>query len=189
MTVNAAKGSLLGNDADLALLRRIADREEAALEALYQRYGPELLSALTLMLYDQAAAEDALQVVMLTVWRKASTFRGESAVATWLHAIARRQAMSANRKVSHTLPIPDENVLMADAPDENDPSDHEALRAALSRLPNIERRAIDLIYAQELTIAQAADRLGIPVNTVKSRLSRARQALRRWLKHEDIDYA
>ena len=76
-----------------------------------------------------------------------------------------------------------------DAPNDSDQSDHEALQTALRRLPDIERRAIDLIYAQELTIAQAADRLGIPVNTVKSRLLRARQALRRWLKHEDIDYA
>lgn len=189
MTVNAAKGRLLGNDADLALLRRIADRDEAALETLYQRYGSELLSALALMLHDPTAAEDALQVVMLTVWRKAATFRGESAVATWLHAIARRQAMSANRKFPNAQPIPDEDLLMADAPDDGDDSDHEALRVAMRRLPDIERRAIDLIYAQELTIAQAADRLGIPVNTVKSRLLRARQALRRWLKHEDIDYA
>jgi RNA polymerase sigma-70 factor (ECF subfamily) len=189
VTVNAAKGRLLGNDSDLALLRRIAGREEAALETLYQRYGAELLSALTLMLYDRSVAEDTLQVVMLTVWRKADTFRGESAVATWLHAIARRQAMSANRKQPNMQPIPDDEIMMADAPDDDDQSDHEALRAALRRLPDIERRAIDLIYAQELTIAQAADRLGIPVNTVKSRLLRARQALRRWLKHEDIDYA
>lgn len=179
----------MGDDSDLALLRRIASRDEAALETLYQRYGPELLSALNLMLHDRATAEDSLQVVMLTVWRKAATFRGESAVATWLHAIARRQAMSANRKFPHAQPIPDEDLLTADAPDEGDDSGHEALRAAMRRLPDIERRALDLIYAQELTIAQAAERLGIPVNTVKSRLLRARQALRRWLKHEDIDYA
>lgn len=187
MTVDAAGGSLLVNDADLALLRRIADRDEAALEALYQRYGAELLATLTLMLHDQSAAEDALQLAMMAVWRGASAFRGESAVATWLHAIARRQALGQRRKTPDMQPIPDEDALPADAPEADD--DHAALRDAMRRLPDIERRALDLIYAQGLTLAQAADRLGISVNTVKSRLFRARLALRRWLKHEDIDYA
>lgn len=171
----------------MLLLRRIADRDDAALEMLYQRYGAELLSMLTLMLRDRAAAEDALQQVMLAVWQNAGAFRGDSAVATWLHAIARRQAMSIIRKSPDMLQMPDEELLTADAPDAGDSDD--ALRAALRRLPDIERRAIDLIYAQEMTLAQAAERLGIPVNTVKSRLFRARKALRRWLKHEDIDHA
>ena len=69
-------------------------------------------------------------------------------------------------------------------PDKYKVLDHRRRQAQIKA-----RRALDLIYAQELTIAQAAERLGIPVNTVKSRLLRARQALRRWLKHEDIDHA
>jgi RNA polymerase sigma factor (sigma-70 family) len=178
----------LADDRDMQLLRRIADRDEAALEMLYQRYGAELLSMLSLMLRDHPMAEDVLQDVMLVVWQKSATFRGDSTVATWLHAIARRQALSALRRSPADAPLSDDDLLTADAPDAGD-SDLGALRAAMRRLPDIERRALDLIYAQEMTLAEAADRLGIPVNTVKSRLFRARQALRRWLKHEDPDHA
>lgn len=172
---------------DLALIRRIAARDEAALETLYQRYGGELLGTLNILLRDPLASEDALQMVMMAVWQNAHTFRGESAVTTWLHAIARRQAMSANRKTRDIQPMPDEDLLTADAP-EAEADGHDALHAAMRHLPEMERLALDLVYNHELTLAQAAERLGIPVNTVKSRLSRARTALRRWLKHEENDY-
>lgn len=178
---------MLGNDPDLLLLRRIADGDEAALEALYQRCGPQLLANLERLLDDRAAAEDTLQVVMMTVWRTAASFRGESRVTTWLHAIARRRALSLIRRTRETLPMPDEEVLSADEPEAASTSG--ALQSALNHLPDIERRAIDLIYVEGQTLSQAADQLGVPVNTVKSRLARARLSLRRWLKHEEIDHA
>jgi RNA polymerase sigma factor (sigma-70 family) len=177
----------LGNDPNLPLLRGIADGDEAALEALYQRCGPQLLASLERLLNDRTAAEDTLQIVMMTVWQTAASFRGESRVMTWLHSIARRQALSLIRRTRETLPIPDEDVLTADEPEAASTSG--ALQAALRHLPDIERRAIDLIYVEGHTLAHAADQLGVPVNTVKSRLARARLSLRRWLKHEEIDHA
>src|SRR5690606_41831822 len=118
---------------------------------------------------------------------QAASFGAESRVTAWLHAIARRQALSLIRRTRETLPMPDEEVLSADEPDAASASG--ALQSALNHLPDIERRAIDLIYVEGHTLAQAADRLGVPVNTVKSRLARARRSLRRWLKHEEIDHA
>ena len=107
----------MGNDPDLLLLRRIAEGDETALEALYQQCGPQLLASLERLLDDRAAAEDTLQAVMMTVWRTAASFRGESRVTTWLHAIARRQALSLIRHTRETLPMPEEELLSADEPD------------------------------------------------------------------------
>src|SRR5262249_54349242 len=111
-------------------------------------------------------------------------FRRLSLVRTWMLAIARRQAHKTLR-ARDDLPL-DESVAAAeDVQVETADWQHdqvERLRAALLRLPALEREALELVYYEDLTLAQAAERLGIPVNTLKSRLHRARKNLRKWVE-------
>ncbi|MBC7872120.1 MAG: sigma-70 family RNA polymerase sigma factor, partial [Chitinophagaceae bacterium] len=86
------------DDPDAALIRRMASGEVHALDELYTRFGPAVLSYLAARLYDRALAEEVLQDVMLAVWRSAASFRGESKVLTWMLTIARNRAINTMRK-------------------------------------------------------------------------------------------
>jgi hypothetical protein len=85
-------------DPDLMLIRAMAAGNTHALDSLYARYGPPVLSFLVARLGDRQLAEEILQDVMLAAWNSAATFRGESRVYTWLLVIARNRAMNAQRR-------------------------------------------------------------------------------------------
>lgn len=169
-------------DPDLPLLRSIAAGDTGALNALYERHGHGLLAYLTGQLGDdRSLAEEVLQDVMLAVWNGAASFRAESKVRTWLFGIARRQAMNARRRRKpDPAPLPD--ALAADAPEPimelERREDQDDLRAALRALPDDQQEALELIFFHELTGNEAAQLLGVPVGTIKSRLHRAKTRLR-----------
>jgi RNA polymerase sigma-70 factor, ECF subfamily len=123
-----------------------------------------------------------LQNVMLAVWRGAKAFRGESRVSTWLIGIARRQALKLRRDDQRrSLPA----LHLSDDIAVSDESLHlDALQAALDQLAPDQQEALDLIYYRGCTIAEAAAELRIPEGTLKSRLFRARAALRSLLSKE-----
>lgn len=175
----------MSDEADDALLRAVAAGDPHALHALYQRHGLALLNALLRLLHDRAQAEDVLQAVMLAVWRGAGAFRGDSSARTWLYAIARRQAFRALRRDESALPLDDDTLdtLPDDVPDEPD----DALQTAIARLPGDQQAALELVYYRGLALVEAAARLNVPLNTLKSRLHRAREALRRILTEEAHD--
>lgn len=167
------------HDPDLPLIEAIAAGNRDALEQVYARHGLHLLNYLIREIGERSTAEDALQVVMLAVWKGARRFRRESLTRTWLFAIARRQASKARRNFRHpTLPI--DETHMADGSE----SHIEPLDDALTQLNAIEREALELVFYQGYTLSDAADHLKIPLNTLRSRLQRARQHLRRILETE-----
>lgn len=176
-------------DPDSGLIRAIAAGDTHALDMLYTRYGPAILSYLSARLYDRALAEEVLQDVMLAVWRSAATFRGESKVLTWLLTIARNRAINTMRKhqVAQT-PLDDVFELQSTdtGPQEKVEKHHQAqaVRAALRHLPEMQREILELVFYHQLSGAEVADVLGINAGTVKSRLHRAKEALRRVLYSE-----
>ncbi len=173
-------------DPDLPLVQAIAAGETRALDELYARRGPGLLSFLVARLSDRTLAEEVLQDVMLAVWNHADSFRGESSVRTWLLVIARNRAINARRRKRPAL------VSLSDAPDlpsaDTGPFeavarkfDQSTVRQALQHLPPDHRELLVLFFFHQLSGPEIAEVLAIKIGTVKSRLHRAKESLRRIL--------
>lgn len=180
-----------GGDSDRQLVAAIAVGDSQALQKLYALHGLHVLNYLIGQLGDRQLAEEVLQNVMLAVWTNAINFRGDSQVRTWLFAIARRQMLKARRSIRPPDQLLDEamHINGADALQSLEyVFECEALAAALDTLPEDQKVALELVFYRGLTIAEAASRLNIPKNTLKSRLHRAKANLRRQLVSEDEDH-
>lgn len=168
-------------DLDLLLVQRMAAGDPHALDELYARHGPHLLAYLAGRLGDAGLAEEVLQDVMLAAWQHAAAFRGRARVRTWLLAIARRRAINAHRRrqPAPAIPLDDESDRLAatDSP----PS---GISDALASLPEALRETLELVFYHGLSGVEAAEVLGVPAGTVKSRLHHARARLRRWFEEQ-----
>jgi RNA polymerase sigma-70 factor (ECF subfamily) len=171
---------------DARLLRRVAAGDAGALAELYRRHGRAVLSQVLFVVEDRALGEEIVQDTMLAVWHQARTFRGESRVRSWMIAIARRQARDRLRR--HRLRAVDDTALVnqpsSDAGPELvalDRADVAEVAAAIQTLGRAHRELLGLMFAAELTMAEVAEILEIPIGTVKSRLAAARTALCRSL--------
>ena len=178
-----AGGYVAAGDADDAgLVRAVATGDRAALATLYQRHSQVLLAQLTFLTGDRMLSEELLQDTMLAAWRGAAAFRGESKVRTWLIAIARRQARDRMRR--HRLASVDDTLLAQAPAAEPGPeqlvlgrAEARAVADAITDLGPAHREILGLVFGAGLTMAEAADLLDVPLNTVKSRLHAARTAL------------
>jgi RNA polymerase sigma-70 factor, ECF subfamily len=172
---------------DVWLIRRIANGDRDALAVLYQRHGGVVLAQVTLAVGDSALSEEILQDTMLAVWRGAASFRGESAVRSWIIAIARRQARDRlrHRPVRTMADVADLSGLPAPeaGPEEAaiGRAEAEVIADAAGQLGRLHREVLGLVFGADLTLAETAAVLEVPVGTVKSRLSAARAALTRAL--------
>jgi len=178
----------LRTDADL--LAAHVDGDPTAFAELFRRHRTRLWAVALRTLGDPEEAADALQEAMVSAFRRAGGFRGEAAVTTWLHRIVvnacldrvrRRRPVEAlpesdggDRPDSATLGVPDGAEASATAMD---------VAAALASLPPEQRAAIVLVDLEGYPVAEAADLLGVPVGTVKSRCSRGRVRLVPLLGH------
>jgi len=165
---------------------RIAAGEAAAFDTLLSRHEQAVRRRLVSITRNRAAAEDLTQEVFLRLWTRSEQYGGGS-VAGWLVRIATNLALnhlrSRRRHPAKSLESPreaDEHAIeagwMIDA-EAFDPADLleraeqlERLRDAVDRLPEAKRAVIRLVHEQELDIREAAEQLGIPEGTVKSRL-------------------
>ncbi len=163
---------------DPALLRAHLAGDPQAFAVLLGRHRDRLWAlALRTMRHPQDA-EDALQDGLIAAVRGAASFRGDSAVSTWLHRVVMNACLDRLRRLK---------VRRADAlgerdlPDRRDESEQAVARldvhAALATLPESQRLAIVLVDLEGLPVAEAAELLGVPVGTVKSRCARGRLAL------------
>lgn len=128
-------------------------------------------------------ARDLCQETFLVAARSADTFEGRSAPYTWLYGIMKNLRRSRRRKAARTLPADAPRLTVA-TPEARLTREqtHRRVHDAIARLPESQREAVALFYLEELRVAEVADRLNVPIGTVKSRLSAARSVLRRALK-------
>lgn len=164
---------------DVDLVERVARRDQAAFAELYRRFSGMLLSFLSGLLSDGAAAEDLLQEVFLAVWKGAGRFRRMASVKTWLFNIAYKQGISWLRK-RRELPLADfEHLPASGNPEQNalDRVDREVLLQAFNQLSPQHRSVLELVLYYEMSYAEVAQVLECPVGTVKSRLSYARRQM------------
>lgn len=169
---------------DARLLARVARHERDALADLYARFQRPLFTYLFHLLGQRELAEDVLQEVMVIVWQTAGAFRGDAPVARWLFGIAHHQAFKALRREPAAVRLElDAARHLADAAldPETDllrQATHDELIAALARLTLEHREVLELAFFQDFACKEIATIVGIPLGTVKSRLSYARRALK-----------
>lgn len=171
------------DDAECEIVARIADGERQALDTLYQRYAQPLFGYLLTLTADRGLAEEILQDTFVAAWRAAARFEGRSSVKTWLFGIARRQAHNSLRR--RNLALTDDTTLEQAPSDEPEPeqaalrnADRQALSEAIMRLRPVHREVLLLAFVHELSYAEMANLLDVPLGTIRSRLSNARRLLR-----------
>ena len=157
--------------------------EPGAMDELVERWHPSLWRYVRGLASDDDAAAEAVQDVWLRVLHAISRLRDPSRLRAWLFGIARRVMMDRLRQTYAEPQRADIDLGDIAGPDDVDDraEDLTQMRAALATMPLIEREALVLFYLKELTLAQMAEVLTVPLGTVKSRLFRARQMLRRAL--------
>jgi RNA polymerase sigma-70 factor (ECF subfamily) len=178
--------------ADEVLIGRIASGDRLAMQVLFARHHVRVYRFVLRLVRDESTAEDLISEVFLDVWRQAGRFEGRSAVSTWLLAIARFKALSALRR------RPDEELDEEAVAGIEDPSDSPEtalekkdksaiIRKCLTGLSAEHREIIDLVYYHEKSVEEVALIVGIPENTVKTRMFYARKRLADLLKAEGIE--
>ena len=168
-------------DEDIDVLRRIAAGEKAALGSLYDRHAGVMLALGVRITGMRHEAEDLLHDVFLEAWRHAGDFDPQrGSVKTWL--LLRMRSRCLDRVRSHAFSRSDSldaEPARVSATDTTDRQiDGARARGLLSALPEGQREVLELGYFQGLSFSEIAELLGIPVGTVKSRVSAALVKLR-----------
>jgi RNA polymerase sigma-70 factor (ECF subfamily) len=157
---------------DGELIRRTGEGDRAAFDKLYRRYSRPVFGLALRRLGDRGRAEDAVQETFVSIWRSASTYKPERGPgAPWLYGVARNAIVDRSRA---------RNEPPADAPEEPSldlgPEERAEqswtqwqVHGALERLPEREREVIALAYWSDLSQSEVAERLDIPLGTVKTR--------------------
>lgn len=179
-------------EADRALLVRVAGGDEHALRRLYERHAADMLRLLRRLTSDTGTAEEILQEAWLAVWRSAGRYRGESSVRAWLLGVTRRRAHDRLRRAAFTTvdvdQAPEPTDVRADVEGQVLATiGHEAIMAAIRRLPARSREVVVLAFVDGLPYRDIAEVLGVPVGTVKSRMAHARARLVRSLRDEGAE--
>jgi RNA polymerase sigma-70 factor (ECF subfamily) len=178
--------------ADEALIGRIARGDRLAMQVLFARHHVRIYRFVLRLLRDEMASEDVIGDVFLDVWRQASRFEGRSAVSTWLIAIARFKALSLLRKRRDDGLDAETAESIEDAADDPERAvtkqdKGEKLRKCLAGLSPEHREIIDLVYYHEKSVEEVARIVGIPENTVKTRMFYARKKLGELCRMAGID--
>jgi RNA polymerase sigma-70 factor (ECF subfamily) len=170
---------------DAALLARIVDRDERAMEALFGRYARPLFSLALQITGAERFAQDVVQETFVAVWRDAARFDPErGAVAPWLFSLARHKSIDLVRREQNVRKrTADVDLELEEADDDVDDEAWQRIRsdrvhAAVAELTPVQREALELAFFQGLTHVEVADRLDIPLGTAKTRIRRALLRLR-----------
>jgi RNA polymerase sigma-70 factor (ECF subfamily) len=174
---------------DLALVQRIAAKDEDALRELYSEYGQRLYAYALRLTEVPATAEDVAQDTLIAVWKSANRFRGESRLLAWLLGIVHHTAMKALRHTPQHITDEMETTLATEdpTPEEKLQSQEQAqwLQRGLKSLSPDHRAVLELVFYQGLSLSEASQVIDCPPGTVKSRLSYARRHLRGILSRQE----
>lgn len=163
-------------------------RDRAALAALFDHYGPRIKAYLMHRGSDEATAEEVVQEVMVTLWRRAETFDPTRASATtWVFTVARNKRVDLIRREKRPALDPDDPTLQDQPERSADLSlelrqDAERLRNALQTLPEEQRSLLHRAFFEDKAHSAIAAETGLPLGTVKSRIRLAMARLRTQLQ-------
>ncbi len=170
---------------EAALLVRIREQDERAIEALYERYSGPLYSLAYQVTGGDRFAQDVVQEVFVAVWKNAGRFDpARGSLSSWLFALARHKAIDLVRKEAnvrrHTAEV---DLELEESPDDVDQEAwlrlrRDAVRNAMIALPEAQRTALELAFFGGLTHVEVSEALGIPLGTAKTRIRTALLKLR-----------
>lgn len=179
---------------DLAAVAAMRAGDQSGLRWLHARYARALLTYAMALVGDPGRAEEVVQDVLVAAWRGADRFEARGTVRGWLFSVARRRAASAFQADPSRREVGDDALdRVADAEDPG-PERVVVARAelgevveAIGRLPVHHREVLLLACVEQMSGPQIGQLLGVPVGTVKSRLSLARKGLARVLGSKGSD--
>jgi RNA polymerase sigma-70 factor (ECF subfamily) len=184
----------LAHLSDEAVLALVARSEDAALAEIYDRFGAVAYGLALRVLRDEALAQDAVQDAFLAVWRTATSFSPERGAArTWVLTLVHRRAVDLVRREERRRGDPLESTAEPASDELTDQQawlrfERERVQAALKRLPDQQREALELAYYGGFSQSQLAERLGEPLGTIKSRMHTGLARLRELLEAEDTQW-
>lgn len=170
------------SDADLLAAHCAGDAD--AFGELFRRHRDRMWAVAMRTTNDPEIAADAVQDAFISAFRRAGTFRGQSAVTTWLHRIVVNACLDRLRRRRPTSELPeDHTVVIADRHDRHASVETRLdVQAALATLPQGQRLALTLVDMHGLSVAEAAEILGVAEGTIKSRCFRGRSTLAQLLQ-------
>jgi RNA polymerase sigma-70 factor, ECF subfamily len=191
---STAKSSSAKATSDEVLIGLVAKGDKDAMRVLFARHNLRVFRFLIRMVGNEATAEDLLNEVFVHVWRTADRFEARSQVSTWILGIARYKALTALR--SRTFDELDEEAAEAieDTADDPEVAVQKAERSALlqsclSQLSSAHRQVVDLVYYHEQSIEEVAQIIGVPQNTVKTRVFHARKRIAELMAAQGVQRA
>ena len=182
----------LGEARDRDLIRRVRARDQEAFRGLFRRYAPTARALAIRIVRQPHLAEEIVQEAFLALWTGPEGYdEGRGSVRSWLMGMVHHRAVDlVRREEAHRrraeaaiaeIPAPDPDPADRVAEDVDLPAERDAVRAALAGLPDEQRRVIELMYFDGLSQSRIAERLSLPLGTVKSRtllgMRRLRDAL------------
>lgn len=187
MKINAeapAAGTRKGPEQDLQLLDRVRRGDEDAMAALYDRYSKIVYSVALRVLRDPGTAEDVLQDVFMSIWRRPDTFSpARGSLGGWLAVVARNRSIDLLRRKRPSEQV--EEIYLASPFDLADEAERNSTmqraRAIIARLPLEQRKTLEMAYFDGLTHSEIAEITGDPLGTVKTRIRSALLTLRKEL--------
>src|SRR5438270_7091043 len=185
----AAAGQARDDHADGELLARFAsDSDSAAFAAIVHRHGPMVWSVCRRLLARTEEAEDAFQATFVVLLRRATSIRQGALLGNWLYGVAYRVAVRARARAARRGALEKQGLAAEPAVAPTEPANdwQQLLHEEVVRLPEKYRRPIVICYLNGKTNEEAASVLGWPVGTVKGRLNRARDLLRRRLGRRGV---
>jgi len=191
---NCTFGVASESQSDTTFLLLIARGDRHAMHMLFARHKLRVYRYALRLTNDDAVAQDLVSEVFLAVWRHAGRFEGRSQVSTWLLAIARNLATAAlRRRSTESL---DRSVMDSVVDHADDPEvvvgklqESSILAACVNKLSPPHRKIIDLVYYHGKSVTEVAEIVGIPRNTVKTRMFYARNEIADLLKKRGVDWA
>jgi len=173
-------------DFDAADVGRVLAGEAAAFEGIVRRWQGPLVNMAWRYCRDRGRAEEMAQEAFLRAWRGLASWRSESSFSTWLFSVAANVYRTELKRIPTALPLEDAPEPAAPASqgfDLEERAQKEALRRAVLALPHRYREPVILYYFHEMDVGRAAQTLGLPEGTVKARLARGRDLLRKRFPH------
>ncbi len=174
---------------EIDLLRRIGEGDRASFERFYDRFSRVLYSIAYRLLRNEQAAEDVLQEVFVQIWKKAPLYdpaRGKP--MTWAVTLTRHRAIDIIRSTQRRSQLSEEVKLESEVAEKFDDKDSFSaatsgerqgfVREAMQKLSEEQREAIELAFFGSFTQAEIAERLSLPLGTVKARIRRGMMKLR-----------
>ena len=167
---------------ETAILTRIGQRDENAMEEIFRRYSGPVYSVALRVLRDSGQAEDVLQEVFLQLWRKPAAFvQNRGSLGAWLVVIARNRSIDVLRRRKPSDSV--EDVVLASTVNVADEAERntmmEKVRRVIADLPMEQRKSLELAYFEGLSHTEIASRTGDPLGTVKTRIRQALITLRK----------